>query len=328
MKKLLIIPYELEAPGVQRGPHTFCDSHLKELQAVAGGAMEITVALPQDAEQFLAQAHAIAGFPSTMPDVAKAPNAEWLHSFSAGVDRVLTPAVATSDILVSNSSGVHRTPIAEHIIGFMLMFTRGFSESFKNQEKHLWQKAKSLDEICDKVVLIVGLGEIGTEAARLSAAFHARVWAVSRSPKEKPDFVEKIGTHTDLEAMLPEADFVVITLPHTDATHHLFNASLFSKMKLSAVVINIGRGGIINEPDLINALQAGTIQGAGLDVTETEPLPASSPLWDMPNVIITPHHSGLSDKYMDRAVEVLCRNIKAFIEGGKLPTQVDKELGY
>ena len=128
--------------------------------------------------------------------------------------------------------------------------------------------------------------------------------------------------------MLSDSDFVIITLPHTPETHHLFDRAKFQKMKKSSVIVNIGRGGIINEPDLVEALENGTIAGAGLDVTEVEPLPAHSPLWAMDNVIITPHHSGLSHKYMDRAVELLCKNMKAYFAKKPLHTAVDKKLGY
>src|SRR6185503_16414063 len=128
--------------------------------------------------------------------------------------------------------------------------------------------------------------------------------------------------------MLPHADFVVITLPHTSETHHLFNRAKFKRMKKTAVVVNIGRGGIIKESDLAEALREGDIAGAMLDVTEKEPLPAESPLWDMENVIITPHHSGLSHRYMDRAIELLCKNIKAYLAKKPLLTEVDKKLGY
>jgi phosphoglycerate dehydrogenase-like enzyme len=137
-----------------------------------------------------------------------------------------------------------------------------------------------------------------------------------------------MGTLDDLNSWLRHADYVVITLPHTKDTHHLFDRDKFVLMKKSARIINIGRGGIISETDLIEALRGGVIAGAGLDVTEVEPLPESSPLWDMPNVIITPHHSGLSHKYMDRAVELLCKNIEAYLAHKPLPTEVNKELGY
>lgn len=335
MRKLLVISNDIEQTGVEKNPHTFRPEHVEKLKTIAHdggqtsvGGIEVVVVSPEDAPAHFAEAEIVASFPARMPDISLLPQAKWLHSFSAGVDRILTPQVAASDIVLSNSRGVHATPIAEHIIAFMLMFTRGMQQTFRNQQKHLWQKAQLLEELQDKVVLIVGMGEIGTEAARLASAFGARVFAVSRTQKEKPDFVEKAGLQKNLYAMLPEADFVVITLPHTQETHHLFDKQKFVLMKKSAVIINIGRGGIINEADLIEALHNNTIAGAGLDVTEQEPLPENSPLWDIPNVIITPHHSGLSHKYMDRAVDLLCKNLTAYLKNEPLPTQVNKQLGY
>ncbi len=328
MKKVLIISNDIERAGVERNPHTFRPEHVEKLQAAAGSEVEVVLATPQDAPKHFAEAEVVASFPARMPDIAQLPQAKWLHSFSAGVDRILTPAVAASDVLLSNSRGVHKTPIAEHIIAFMLMFTRGMYKTFRNQQKHLWHKAQSLGELRDQVVLVVGMGEIGTEAARLASAFGAHVWALSRTGKNKPGFVEKTGLQKDLDAMLPEADFVVITLPHTHETHHLFDKEKFKLMKSTAVIINIGRGGIINEADLIEVLNNKVIAGAGLDVTEVEPLPADSPLWDMQNVILTPHHSGLSHKYMDRAVDLLCKNLTSYLKNEKLPTQVNKQLGY
>ncbi|MDO8517823.1 MAG: D-2-hydroxyacid dehydrogenase [bacterium] len=337
MRKLLIISNDIEQAGVERNPHTFRPEHLEKLKAAAAGSeVEVVVASPNDAPAHYASAEIVASFPARMPDIALLPQAKWLHSFSAGVDRILTPQVAASDIVLSNSRGVHATPIAEHIIAFMLVFTRGMQQTFHNQQKHLWQKAHSLGELRDQVVLIVGMGEIGTEAARLAHAFGARVFAISRSQKEKRDFVEKTGLQKDLDVLLPEADFVVITLPHTQETHHLFDTKKFALMKRSAVIINIGRGGIVNEIDLIDALNKKVIAGAGLDVTEQEPLHQDSPLWDMEQVVITPHHSGLSHKYMDRAIDLLCKNLTAYLAGDpstelrarKLPTEVDKTLGY
>ena len=131
-----------------------------------------------------------------------------------------------------------------------------------------------------------------------------------------------------LDKMLPKADFVVSCLPHTKETHHLFNMARFRKMKASAIFINIGRGGLVHEKDLIVALRKKIISGAALDVTEVEPLPARSPLWSMPNVIITPHHSAMSEYTMDRAIDRFCLNLKAFLVGDRLPNLVDKKLGY
>jgi len=325
---MLIISNDIEQAGVESNPHTFKPKHLEQLKSAAGSEVAVVVATPEGAQPLLAEAEIVAAFPARIPDIPLIPNAQWVHSFSAGVDRFLTPAVAASDLIISNSSGVHKTPIAEHIIAFILTFTRGFHHTLRNQQKHLWQKDQSLGEVKDSVVLVVGMGEIGTEAARLAHGFGARVFAVARSQKDKPVFVEKMGLADELDQMLPEADFVVVTLPHTHETHHLFDKTKFELMKKSAVVINIGRGSIINEADLVEALNNKTIAGAGLDVTEVEPLQADSPLWDMEQVIITPHHSGLSQKYMDRAVDLLCRNLTAYLKGELLPTQVNKQLGY
>ena len=271
-----------------------------------------------------------------MPSIADLPKAKWLHSFSAGVDKILTPEVAKSDIILTNSSGVHATPIAEMILAYCLMFARGFTRTIGEQRDHVWNKNYGSGELRDSTVLIVGLGAIGMETARLAHAFGAHIIATARTKKKKPSFVERFETADMLDELLPEADYVVITLPHTEETHHLFDKKKFALMKPSAVAINIGRGGIINEKDLIGALQSKKIAGAALDVFEKEPLPADSPLWDMPNVIITPHHSGLSLRYMDRAVELLAKNIEEYLKvdpstglrGGQLPNEVDKKLGY
>jgi phosphoglycerate dehydrogenase-like enzyme len=335
MKKLLIIMADQERLGSPPGPHTFKPEHEEILKSAAGKNIEVVIATPEEAKSHYSDAEVVASFPLRMPNIKELPHAKWLHSFSAGVDRILTPAVAESDVILSNSSGIHATPIAEHIIAFMLIWTRGFHKTFRNQEKHAWIKDQTLTELRNSNVLIVGLGEIGTEAARLAHAFGAHVWATVRTlrhgsgqARKKPEFIEKLETSDKLDSMLPEADFVVICLPHTDATHHYFDKEKFAQMKKGAVVINIGRGGIIKEVDLIEALKNGTIAGAGLDVTEKEPLPEDSPLWDMSNVIITPHHSGLSHKYMDRAIDLLSKNLEAYLKDEHLPTQVDKKLGY
>ncbi|HWP61047.1 MAG TPA: D-2-hydroxyacid dehydrogenase [Candidatus Paceibacterota bacterium] len=328
MRNILVISNDIAKIAVKPSPHTFHPRHADEIQQAAAGKAEVIIASPTEAASHFADAEVIAAFPTRVPEIAIIPNAKWIHSFSAGVDKILTPRVVASAVLVSNSSGIHATPISEHIIGFMLMWTRRSAAALRNQQAHEWGKDESLDELREKNILIVGLGEIGMETARIAHAFGTRIKAVSRSPKNKQDFIERIGLQKDLGAMLPEADFVVITLPHTEETHHLFDAKKFALMKKEAVVINIGRGGIINEQDLVDALKNKTIAGALLDVFETEPLPSDSPLWDMEQVIITPHNSGLSQKYMDRAVTLFCKNLRAYLAGEKLPNEVDKKLGY
>ena len=325
---MLVIAAEQERIGTAPGPHTLKKEHAERLHTSIPKELSVVIATPDEAPAHFADAEIIAAFPMRVPDIAQLPSAKWLHSFSAGVDKILTPEVAASDVLLTNSSGVHATPIAEHVIGYLLMFTRGFTKTFRDQQKHVYEKSQALREVRDSEILIVGLGEIGKEAARLAKSFGARVNAVSRSAKSKPDFVDRLETSDKLDELLGGADFVVITLPHTNETHYLFDREKISRMKKSAVLINIGRGGIIKEDDLIEALNAGEIAGAALDVFEKEPLPEESALWDMENVIITPHHSGLSHRYMDRAIELLIKNANAYLKGGPLPNLVDQKLGY
>jgi len=140
--------------------------------------------------------------------------------------------------------------------------------------------------------------------------------------------VEQLGTAQELIGFLSRADFVVLCLPYTKNTHHFINQNRLSAMQPHAVLLNIGRGGVVDEQALIKALKEKKIGGAALDVTEQEPLPKDSPLWDMENVVITPHHSGISEKYMDRATDIFCANLKAYLKGERLPNQVDKQKGY
>ncbi|MBI4138137.1 MAG: D-2-hydroxyacid dehydrogenase [Candidatus Wildermuthbacteria bacterium] len=263
-----------------------------------------------------------------MPSIAEAVKLAWIHSLSAGVDRLLTQEVKGSAVMVSNSSGVHAIPIAEHVIGSMLAFVKKFKEANEAQKNHAWSRRSDLTELCEKTVLIVGLGDIGKETARLAKAFGCAVLAVDRNSAEKKEYVDELRGPEDMDLLLPQADFLVIALPLTPATMHMFDAKKFSLMKKSAILVNIARGPIIKEDDLIFALQSGGIGGAALDVTQEEPLSPDSPLWDMQHVLITPHHSWVSEKYLDRAIDRFILNLKAFRNGETLPNLVDKEEGY
>jgi D-2-hydroxyacid dehydrogenase (NADP+) len=282
----------------------------------------------KEVEEHLIDADILACHAGSVPSIENAKSLKWIQVFSAGVDSVLTPEIKNSKILLTNVSGIHAIPIAEHVIGFMLLFTRKFYNTFKQQEKRIWQKNMNVTELREKTAIVVGLGNIGTEVARLTNCMGVNVIAVKKNTKDKPKFISQIYSHDKLDKILPKADFVISCLPHTKETHHLFDMDKFKKMKRSGIIINIGRGGLIRETDLINALKQNVIAGAGLDVTEEEPLAKSSKLWAMDNVIITPHHSGWSEKYMDRAIDVFCANLKAYIANRPIPTLVDKKRGY
>ena len=311
-------------------PLSIQEKHLAKIRSV-DKKIRVTSVSSLDKGQIakhLVDADIIAGSPWVIPKIMEAKKLKWIHSFSAGMDRVLTPQVLKSKIILTNSSGIHAIPIAEHVLAFMLIFTRKFYDTFKNQQEKIWSKNQNLTELRDKTVLVVGLGNIGTEVARLANCFEAHVIAIKQDIKNKPDGIHKVYSINQIEKILPKADFVVLCLPLTDRTYHLFDMKKFKLMKKSGVIINIGRGPLIKEADLILALEKKIIQGAGLDVTEEEPLPKDSHLWDMENVIITPHHSGWSEKYMDRGTDIFCLNLKAYLKGKPLPNLVDKTRGY
>ena len=302
------------------------EEHLLKIKEVKPG-IEITVA--QDAAEaapHLPQAEVMVGVFHLLPPIKEAVNLKWVHGLGAGADG-LEPAIVNSPILVSNSSGVAAIPIAEHILAFLLIFTKKLYITFANQRRKNWER-QSLTELRGKTILIVGLGHIGKESARLLSCMGAKVLAIDQAGKEKPDFVETLKTKEEFNELLPLADFVVICVPLTKETHHLFGREKFKQMKPTAVLVNIGRGAIVKEKELIDALEKKVIAGAALDVQEIEPLPQDSPLWGMENVIITPHHSPSSEKYMDRAINLFCENLKAYLKGERLPNLIDKERGY
>lgn len=321
----IVLVQDLERPY-----HGIETRHIEKIKAIDPAIQAVVLPSEQLGEinRELENAEVLAGTLWSIPEIHDVKHLKWIHSFSAGVEHILTPEVKSSSVIVGNCSGIHATPIAEHIIAFLLVFTRRLHDSFRSQQRKIWQKNDKLTELKDKTVLIVGLGHIGREAARLISGLGARVIAQDQAEKEKPDFVSTLYSAEELQEALPQADFVVLCLPYTAETHHLFDSSKFRIMKESAVIINIGRGAVISEQELVEALEKNVIAGAGLDVTEEEPLPQESPLWGMENVIITPHQSGISEKYMDRAVDVFCENLKAYMKGEHLPNLVDKQKGY
>lgn len=330
MKLLIVANLETIKKSVIQvsGLRMLTKAHLKKIRTIAP-QMEIAVTGdPNEIAQHVADAEIIVTSPRTLPPLANARNLKWLHSLSAGVDRLLTPEIKRSSVLVSNSSGVHAIPIAEHVMTYMLIFARGFLGSLENQRKRVWKRGEGLIELYDKTVLIVGMGHIGSEVARRAHAFGCHVIALTRSGKTDSTFIHVIHRASALTRMLPKADFVISCLPGTPETHHIFDFGKFRLMKPSAYFINIGRGALVHEKDLITALEKKLIAGAALDVTEVEPLPVESPLWNLPNVIITPHHSGSSERYIDRAVDRFCLNLQAYLAHKPLPNLVDKKLGY
>lgn len=268
-------------------------------------------------------------FNNIQPIYGMAKNLRWIHALTAGVEFLLFPETQNSPVLISNSKGIHGIPMAEHVLGMMLSFTRRLPLLQQQQQKHLWQRPPidDLQEINGKTMAVVGLGAIGREIARKAKAMDMRVVAAKREMTQEP-FVDRLYRPEQLLEMLAEADFVVVALPLTDATNGLFGREQFAAMKPSAYFINVSRGAVVQEEPLLECLKAGRIAGAGLDVFVEEPLPAANPFWDLPNVIITPHLAAISPVYLDRAIKLFADNLSRYIADKPLLTPIDKARGY
>ena len=255
-------------------------------------------------------------------------NLKWLQLPSAGADSYIQHPGLEEEVILTNSSGVFDVPGAEHVIAFMTAFTRQLKLHIQQQEKHIWKRNPKCLEIQDSTVAVVGLGNIGKETAKKIKGLGARVIGIKRDISDKPSYVDELYTSDSINEVLKRSDFVVNTLPHTEQTDKYFSEERINNMKAGAVFINIGRGKTVDEPALIKALKKGHLEGAGLDVTAEEPLPESSPLWDMNNVIITSHSVGVSPRKPERRANLLETNIEKFLEGKELVNQVDRNLGY
>ena len=259
---------------------------------------------------------------------------KWLHSTAAGVAQLVYPELRDSGIMVTNPSGVFSVPMAEHTMGLLLALARNFPDSVRQQDQaiwsqqQLWDKAQHLAEVNGQVLLIVGYGSIGRELAKRAKAFEMRVWGVTRSGVGDGRYAEKIFSATQLPEALPEADYVVIAAPETAATKHLIGASELARMKPGARLINVGRGSLLDEKELLSALERGALAGAAIDVAETEPLPADSPLWRAPNLFITPHTSALSDRLWKRQTTLLVELLERWFDGREMFNRVDLARGY
>ena len=259
---------------------------------------------------------------------------KWIHSTAAGVAQLTYPELREAGILVTNPRGVFSVPMAEHTLGLMIAMARNFPDSVRFQGKsawgqqQLWDLPQRLSELEGKTLLIVGFGSIGEELAKRARTFDMRIWGVTRSGNGDKSLAEKIFAASDLHTVLPEADYVVIATPETAETKKLIGADQIARMKRGARLINVGRGSLLDEAPLINALEKGHLAGAALDVTATEPLPESSPLWKAPNLFITPHTSAVSDRLWERETELLVELLELWFRGQPMKNVVDLARGY
>jgi phosphoglycerate dehydrogenase-like enzyme len=257
----------------------------------------------------------------------------WIQVFSAGVERCVTiPAINDRRVLVTNMQRVTGPIIAEHVLAMMFGFSRALDFYIPERMAGRWTRERPdgvrMFPLVGKTVLVVGLGGIGTEVARRAHALGMRVVATRRSSREGPDYVDRVGLPEELSMLAAGADFIVNTAPLTEATRGLFDKRFFAAAKNGAYFINVGRGGSVVQEDLVDALRSGQIAGAGLDVTDPEPLPADSPLWKMQNVILTPHVATASDSSADEALLIVVENVRRYVAGERMLSVVDLDEGY
>ncbi len=258
-----------------------------------------------------------------------APRLKWVQLTSAGADRLLNSGMIEGGIVVTTVSGLHATPIGEYVLCVMLMFAKGAPGFLRAQGRHEWLRYMP-GELRGATVGVVGMGHIGEEVARLSKAFGCRVVATRRSVTRPASdaTADELLPPSALHHLLAQSDYVVLAVPLTAETRGLIGEAELRAMKPTAVLVNIARGPVVDESALIAALREGRIAGAALDVFEREPLPADSPLWDMDNVVVSPHISGGTEIYNERAVGIFADNLRRYLRGEPLRNVVDPARGY
>jgi phosphoglycerate dehydrogenase-like enzyme len=261
---------------------------------------------------------------------AALPTLEWVHTGSAGVGAALFRELVESDVVLTNSAGIHAPPMAETVMGIMLYFARGLDFAVRDQLAGRWDQTafgtvqSPVSELSGATLGIVGYGGVGRAIARKARAFDMRTLATRRTARPSDDATELV----ELDRLLRESDVVVITVPSTSATRHLIGRTELALLKRNAVLINVARGNIIDETALTDVLRHGKIRGAGLDVFEQEPLPEDSELWRLPNVLILPHVSATTPRFWDRQSDLIIENFQRYLKGETLRNVVDKQQGY
>ena len=258
--------------------------------------------------------------------LSRTPKPKWVHSWSAGVDEMAGPEFANSGALLTCAKSNGAIALGEHVMMLMLMLQRNMPKWMESQRKHEWSK-HIIGELYGKTCGIVGLGYIGKETALRAKAFGMRTIGLKRT-KEAVANVDEVFDRSELHKLLAQSDFVVITAPHTPETDNMIDAAALKAMKKSAFIVLVSRGNIIDEDALLAALKEGRIAGAGLDDFAIEPLPSSSPLWDAPNTIITPHNGPTSLETADRGVDIFIDNIGRWRAGKEMRNVVDLKAGY
>lgn len=258
------------------------------------------------------------------------PALEWLQTNSAGVEAYIQPGVLAGDTLLTNATGAYGLAIAEHMLGMLLELFKKLELYRDAQKSGAWQSQGAVKAVYGSTVLVLGMGDIGGEFAARCKALGAKVIGVRRSPRPCPEYADEVHLLEDLDSLLPQADVVAVTLPGTDATRGLMSRERLAKMKEGAVLLNVGRGFIVDTEALCDALERGHLSGAGVDVTDPEPLPPTHRLWNIPTAVVTPHISGFYHlrETHERIVGIFLENLRHFQAGEPLRNLVDFATGY
>jgi D-2-hydroxyacid dehydrogenase (NADP+) len=297
----------------------------------------------ENIEEYIADADIIVAASLRAEQFRAAKKLCWIYSTAAAVHQLLFPELVNSDVILTNASEVHGHCVAQHVIALIFAAARRIDVDVRYQQKRywgqedLWQQRPRPREIDGATLGLVGIGTIGRDVARMASAVGMRVVAVREHPQRGVDWLPADSPERSrhavygidqLDRMLQDADFVVLAAPTTHRTQRLMNAERLARMKPDAWLINVGRGALVDETALVQALRSKTLGGAALDVFDTEPLPADSALWGFENVIITPHVAGMTDEIWDRQFEFFSENLRRFLSGGPLLGVVDKAKGY
>jgi D-2-hydroxyacid dehydrogenase (NADP+) len=266
--------------------------------------------------------------------IVAAKKLRWIHSPAAAVHQLIFPELVTSDIVLTNAREVHGPVVAEHVIALIFALAKKIPGSVRLQQKHiwgqqiLWDEKPRVREVAGATVGIVGLGSIGRPVVKSAKALGMRVIAVREHPEKGSEGADTVFAPSQMDEIFRQADYIVLAAPVTSSTKAIANAERLALMKLDACLINVGRGPLVDEPALVAALREKRLGGAALDVFPKEPLAADSPLWDVPNLLITPHTAALTDKLWERHYALFSENLRRYLNGQPLLAVVDKRKGY
>ena len=313
---------ELRGKG-KKGPLVdLLDNELKKVPVQQSSGTQ------EDFDAMLAQADVIFGivlFPENL--LQRAPKLRWVHIGGTGIDLYLSIGIFDGGITVTNSRGSLAIPIAEHVLAFMLMLARDAQRLLDNKRNRLWDTFLT-QELRDRTVGIIGLGAIGSEVARLTRGLGMRVLATRLSATRRESGIsglDELYPPSELHQMLAESDYVIVAVPLTEETRNMISEAELSTMKSTACLINIARGKIVDQFALIKALKEGWIAGAGLDVFDYEPLPTDSELWELPNVYLSSHAAGATDRRSERILGLFCDNLRRYLAGEQMLNVIDLE---